>query len=95
MPQTYKKGTVPFYEGLTLRKRGLSVDRRGVESTLGRMSPLEDKLVDKRIIERNIAKGLISKEQYEKHLAELADKEGAYERVEIDPGESKDAPPRE
>ena len=59
------------------------------------MSPLGDKLVDKRIIERNIAKGLISKEQYEQHLAELADKEGAYERVEIDPGESKDAPSRE
>lgn len=59
------------------------------------MSTLEDRLVDKRIVERNIAKGLISKEQYEQHLAELADKEGAHERVEIDPGESKDAPPRE
>jgi hypothetical protein len=41
-------------------------------------------------VERNIAKGLISKEQYEQHLADLADREGAYARVEIDPGDSTD-----
>ncbi|MDH3201670.1 MAG: hypothetical protein OEM15_12325 [Myxococcales bacterium] len=59
------------------------------------MATLGDKLVDKRIIERNIAKGLISKEQYEQHLAGLPDKEGDCERVEIDPGESTGSPPRE
>ncbi|MDH3623968.1 MAG: hypothetical protein OEQ49_08835 [Myxococcales bacterium] len=59
------------------------------------MATLVDKLVDKRIIERNIAKGLISKEQYEQHVAELPDKEGDCERVEIDPGDSKDSPPLE
>ncbi len=59
------------------------------------MEALGDKLVDRRIIERNIEKGLISKEQFEQHLAELADKEGACERVEIDPSESTDEPPPE
>jgi hypothetical protein len=51
------------------------------------MATLGDKLLDKRIVERNIAKGLISKEEYEKHLADLADREGAYDHVEIDPGD--------
>lgn len=59
------------------------------------MAALSDKLVDKRTIERNIAKGLVSKEQYEQHLVELPDKEGECERVEIDTGESKDSPPLE
>ena len=54
------------------------------------MATLRDKLVDKRIVERNIAKGLLSKEQYEQYLVDLADREGDYDRVEIDPGESKD-----
>ena len=54
------------------------------------MGTLRDKLVDKRIVERNIAKGLISKEQYEQYLADLADGEGAYDRVEIDPGDLND-----
>ena len=54
------------------------------------MAPLSDKLVDKRIVERNIAKGLISKQEYEQHLTDLADREGAYDQVEIDPGDSQD-----
>jgi hypothetical protein len=54
------------------------------------MTAFGDKLVDKRIVERNIDKGLISKEQYEQYLVDLADREGDYDRVEIDPGESKD-----
>ena len=56
------------------------------------MASLGDKLVDKRIIERNIEKGLITKEQFEQHLTELADREGEYETVEIEPSESRDAP---
>ena len=54
------------------------------------MATLEDKLVDKRIVERNIAKGLISKAQYEQHLADLADREDRCDRVEIDQGDSTD-----
>ena len=54
------------------------------------MATLGDELTDKRIVERNIAKGLISKQEYEKHLADLADREGAYDQVEIDPGDSAD-----
>jgi len=54
------------------------------------MAALGEKLVDKRIVERNIAKGLITKEEYEQRLADLADREGSYDAVEIDPGDSKD-----
>jgi len=54
------------------------------------MATLGDELVDKRIVERNIAKGLISKEEYEQHLADLADREGAYDQVEIEPGDATD-----
>jgi hypothetical protein len=54
------------------------------------MATLGDKLVDKRIVERNIAKGLISKQEYEQHLTDLADREGEYDRVEIDPDDSQD-----
>ncbi len=42
-----------------------------------------------------MAKGLISKAQYEQHLADLADGEGACERVQIDPGDSTDDSHRE
>ncbi len=66
------------------------VDSVRGESTLGRMATLGDNLLDRRIVERNIAKGLISKAEYEKHLADLADREGDYDKVEVDPGESAD-----
>jgi len=46
--------------------------------------------MDKRIVERNIAKGLVTKDEYEQHLASLADCEGDYERVEIDPGDASE-----
>jgi len=59
------------------------------------MATLGDRLVDKRIVERNIAKGLISREQYEQYLAALADREGTYARVEIDPGDTKSGSSRE
>lgn len=59
------------------------------------MAGLGDKLVDKRIIERNIAKGLISKTEYEQYLVELADKESSCERVEIEPGEPRTVSARE
>lgn len=40
-------------------------------------------LVDRRIVERNIKKGLISREDYKKYLAQLPDAEGNAEVVHI------------
>ena len=51
------------------------------------MAALGDKVTDKRIVERNIAKGLLTKEQYDQHLGELPDREGSYDRVEVEPSE--------
>jgi len=57
------------------------------------MATLGDKVVDKRIVERNITKGLVTKQQYEQHLADLPDQEGSYDRVEVEAGETaEDAP---
>ncbi len=52
------------------------------------MAALGDKIVDKRIVERNITKGLVTKEEYDKHLADLPDREGSYDTVEVEPSES-------
>jgi hypothetical protein len=52
------------------------------------MATLGDKVVDKRIVERNITKGFVTKQQYEQHLADLPDQEGAYDRVEVEQGDS-------
>ena len=54
------------------------------------MAALGDKILDKRIVERNMAKGLVSKEDYEQHLAALPDKEGSYERIGVEAAESPD-----
>ncbi|NNE20057.1 MAG: hypothetical protein HKN10_16420 [Myxococcales bacterium] len=54
------------------------------------MAALGENLMDKRIVERNIAKGLITQQEYEQQLASLADREGSYDTVEIDPADSKD-----
>ena len=54
------------------------------------MASLGDKVLDKRIIERNIAKGLVTKDRFEQYLIELPDREGAYERIEIEPEESSE-----
>ena len=59
------------------------------------MATLGDKVVDKRIVERNITKGLVTKEQSERHLADLPDQEGAYERVQVEPNDSSDDAPLE
>ena len=67
---------------------GAAFDTAEGEFTLRSMAALGDKVVDKRIVERNITKGLVTKEQYDKHLAELPDREGSYDRVEVEPGES-------
>ncbi|RLB47030.1 MAG: hypothetical protein DRH23_11430 [Deltaproteobacteria bacterium] len=54
------------------------------------MANVGDKLLDKRIVERNIAKGLVSKAEYEKHLADLADREGAYDQLGIELDDTAD-----
>jgi hypothetical protein len=69
---------------------GASFDSDDGEFTLGPMAALGDKTLDKRIIERNMAKGLVSKDEYDQHLASLPDKEGAYERIGVEPTESTD-----
>ena len=50
------------------------------------MASIKDSIVDKRIIERNIRRGLISRADYEKYLSELEDREGAYELVRAEAG---------
>ena len=56
------------------------------------------KLFDRRIVERNIKKGLITRKDYEKHLKSLADVAGniasAEERVEEAPDVEPDEPER-
>jgi hypothetical protein len=54
------------------------------------MAALGDKILDKRIVERNMAKGIVSKQDYEQHIAALPDKEGAYERVGVESAESQE-----
>ena len=75
--------------------RGVRFDSPYGEFTLRPMAALGDKIIDKRIVERNITKGLVSKEQYEQHLAELPDREGSYDRVEVEPGEAHEDSPAE
>ena len=38
------------------------------------MADIHPSLVDKRIVERNIKKGLITRKDYEKHLSDLRDR---------------------
>lgn len=59
------------------------------------MATLGDKLVDKRIVERNMTKGLISKEQYEQYLTDLADREGGYDRIAVETGDANEDSPQE
>ena len=59
------------------------------------MANVGNKLVDKRIVERNMAKGLISKEQYEQYLADLADREGGYDRIAVETGDGNEDLPQE
>ncbi len=79
--------------GCQLRVRAF--DTLTGEFTLGPMAALGDKILDKRIVERNMAKGLVSKDEYEQHIAALPDKEGAYERVGVEAPESSDEVPVE
>lgn len=42
---------------------------------------LEEKMLDVRLVDRLMAEGKITKAQMDKHLADLADDEGNYERL--------------
>ena len=47
------------------------------------MAELNDKIVDKRIVERNIKKGALTRADYDKHLEQLADAAGNAEKVSL------------
>ncbi|MCB9537434.1 MAG: hypothetical protein H6704_14365 [Myxococcales bacterium] len=44
----------------------------------------EELLLDKRLIERHIQRGLISREDYDKHLADLADKKATSVAMKVE-----------
>lgn len=48
------------------------------------MSQVDEKLFDKRLVTRNIAKGLITQEQYDKHMKTLADESDVAEWVALE-----------
>lgn len=45
---------------------------------------LDEKLMDVRLVDRLLAEGKITKEQYDSYKASLADEEGHYEHVDQD-----------
>jgi hypothetical protein len=49
------------------------------------MADLHSLLIDKRVVERNIAKGLIDRKQYDKYLADLPDQADKGEVVALEP----------
>ena len=53
------------------------------------MSEPKDKLVDKRIVERNIRKGLLSAQDYESYLERLEDLEGRFEMIRVESGDTR------
>ena len=59
------------------------------EITLAAMTETRDQLVDKRIVERNIRKGLLSAQDYEGYLERLEDLEGRFEMIKVETGETR------
>jgi hypothetical protein len=49
------------------------------------MADLHPLLIDKRVVERNIAKGLVDRKQYDKYLADLTDQADNGEVVALEP----------
>jgi hypothetical protein len=47
------------------------------------MAKIEEKLVDKRIVDRNIRKGLLTKRDYETHVETLPDRAGQSEVLDL------------
>ena len=52
------------------------------------MATSRDQLYDKRIVERNIEKALLTKEEYDSYLKTLADKADAAESIKFSTDES-------
>ena len=48
------------------------------------MAKMDDQVVDKRIVERNIQKGLLTRDALEKHLAKLPDVADNAEYVSVE-----------
>ena len=53
------------------------------------MADVPESLVDRRVIERNIAKGLIEKKDYDKHLESLPDVAENAAEVELESGRAE------
>lgn len=58
------------------------------------MTDVPESVLDKRVIERNIEKGLIDRKQYEQHLGKLHDAADNAEAVELGSGEAQDEQPQ-
>lgn len=56
------------------------------------MADVPESLVDTRVIDRNIAKGLIDKKDYHKHLESLPDVADNAEQVQVEGGERQEQP---
>ncbi|MCA9602340.1 MAG: hypothetical protein R3A78_00185 [Polyangiales bacterium] len=55
------------------------------------MSQSKETLVDRRTVERNIQKGLLSRKDYENHINGLPDVAPKGEMVHVEPSESADS----
>ena len=55
-----------------------------------RKEPISPMIVDKRVVERNIKKGLLSREDFDKHLSALPDVADQAETVQARLGEEPD-----
>ena len=59
------------------------------ELTLAAMTDTREQLVDKRIVERNIRKGLLSNQDFETYLERLEDLQGRFEMIRIETGDTR------
>ena len=55
------------------------------------MAKPTEEMFDKRVVDRNIEKGLISKADHQKYLSKLSDREGDAEWVDMDASEEETA----
>jgi hypothetical protein len=45
---------------------------------------IADKTIDRRVLERNIRKGLVTEKEVSAYLASLPDREGEFEKIEME-----------
>jgi hypothetical protein len=60
--------------GWSLNKGARPFDSGGRVSTIGAMASIDERLIDKRIVERNLERGLLSAEQRKAYLDGLPDR---------------------